>query len=86
MAVGKVASISFEHMGVLYEMDALIDGFGIEDNCSSDAIYDWGGSLCSFVHTPAYRISISGEVVPSRKHGHEGLWFSRELSQEEITA
>lgn len=76
MAVGKVATIRFEHEGTLYEMDARIEHFSLDDESIVENFYSFDGEVHPTIVSPDYRVSVSGRVVPAVRHGRRCLWVS----------
>lgn len=85
LAIGKTVSVSFEHEGRLYEFDMQLENVSVDARRDAVDIYADGGLFKTLHGQPEYEASLSGRLVPSVKHGHEGMWFYRELAPEEVT-
>ena len=85
LAIGKTVSVSFEHDGRLYEFDMRLDNVRMDATMDPTGIYSDGMLVRTLYGQMEYEASLNGRLVPSVKHGHEGMWFYRELAPEEVT-
>jgi len=85
LAIGKTVSVSFEHEGRLYEFDMALEDLMLESHSNPTTLYDWGGKAVSTLYDPTYEATLRCKLVPSVKHGREGMWFYRELAPDEVT-
>lgn len=85
LAIGKTVSVSFEHDGRLYEFDMQLDNVRVDASMDPAGLYSDGMLVMTICNTPEYEASMSGRLVPSVKHGGEGLLFYRELAPDEVT-
>lgn len=85
LAIGKTVSVSFEHNGGLYEFDMQLENVSMDARRGAVDIYADEGLFKTLYGQPEYEASLSGRLVPSVKHGHEGMLFYRELAPDEIT-
>ena len=85
LAIGKTVSVSFEHEGRLYEFDMALEDVMVDARRDTVGIYADEGLLETLHGQAEYEASLNGRLVPSVKHGREGMWFYRELFPDEIT-
>jgi len=63
LAIGKTVTVSFEHGGMTYEFDMLVENLNIDADANTTDYYDWDGSCVFSMCYPEYSACFSGRVV-----------------------
>lgn len=64
LAIGKVATVSFEHQGQVYEFKFIVGSLDMKMSANPTHYRDFGGKVVRTAYSPSGEVSIGGDLMP----------------------